>query len=176
MKRTGVQRASSWRTSLGRIAAVAVAVGGLSALAVAPGIAAAATSPTTASVISAAKNAKLGKILVSGNTVYTLKASKTACTAACLKAWPPALLPQGMTSATAGSGVDESKLGTKATADGSLQVTYSGKPLYWFSGDKAPGQAHGNVTNKWGKWSTVVTAKSSTSPSTTNAGTGGTSF
>ena len=175
MKRTEIQRASSWRSSLGRIAAVAVAIGGLSALAFAPGIAAAA-NPTTASAISTAKNAKLGVILVSGNTVYTLKPSKTACTAACLKAWPPVLLPKGETSATAGSGVDDSKLGTKAAADGSLQITYSGKPLYWFAGDTAPGQVHGNVTNKWGKWSTVVAAKSSTTPSTTNAGTGGTAF
>ena len=71
------------------------------------------------------------------------------------------LLPQGVTTATAGTGVDASKLGTVAAADGALQVTYSGKPLYWFSKDKAPGQVHGNVTDKWGKWSTVVTAKSS---------------
>ena len=69
------------------------------------------------------------------------------------------------------------KLGTAPAADGALQVTYSGKPLYWFSKDKAPGQVHGNVTDKWGKWATVVTVKGSGSGSgNTNAGTGGTSF
>ena len=36
---------------------------------------------------------------------------------------------------------------------GTLQVTYSGKPLYWFSGDNAAGQVNGNVTDTWGKWS-----------------------
>ena len=176
MKRTGGRRESTWRASVGRIVAAALALGGLSALAFAPSTAAAATSPTTASVISSAKNAKLGTILVSGNTVYTLKASKTACTAQCLKAWLPVLLPEGVTTATAGAGVDASKLGTAAAAHGALQVTYSGKRLYWFVKDKAPGQVHGNVTNKWGKWSTVHTAKSSSGPSNTTAGTGGTAF
>lgn len=176
MERTVGQRESTWRTSVGRIAAAALALGGLSALALAPSTAAAATSPTTASVISTAKNAKLGKILVSGNTLYTLKASKTACTASCLKVWPPVLLPDGVTTATAGAGVDASKLGTVAAAGGGLQVTYSGKGLYWFAKDQAPGQVHGNVSNKWGKWSTMQTAKSSSGSNNKNAGTGGTSF
>ena len=66
--------------------------------------------------ISTAKNAKLGTILVSddGNTVYTLKPSKTACTAECLKAWPPVLLPDGVTTATAGTGVDAVEAGHDA--------------------------------------------------------------
>ncbi len=137
----------------------------------------AATTPLTASVISTAKSSKLGTILTAGNTVYTLKASKTACSADCLKAWPPVLLPQGVTSASADTGVDASKLGTMTTADGSIQVTYGGKPLYWFSKDKAAGQVHGNVTDKWGKWSTLVTVKpSSGSGGNSNAGTGGTAF
>jgi predicted lipoprotein with Yx(FWY)xxD motif len=179
MKRTGGQRAPMWRASFGRIAASALAVGGLSALALVPSAATAATSPTTASVISTAKNSKLGTILVSGNTVYALKASKTACTAKCLKVWPPVLLPQGVTTATAGAGVDASKLGTVAAANGALQITYAGKALYWFAKDKAPGQVKGNVTDKWGKWYTIVTVKASSgskAPSTTNAGTGGNGF
>lgn len=179
MERTGRRRESTWRTSVGHIAAVALAIGGLSALAVAPGIAGAVTSPTTASEISTAKNGKLGTILVAGNTVYTVKASKTACAAACWKIWAPVLLPDGVTTPTAGTGADASKLGTVAAADGALQVTYGGKPLYWFSKDKTAGQVHGNVSDKWGKWSTV-TASGKSSPGAgsdkTNAGTGGTAF
>jgi predicted lipoprotein with Yx(FWY)xxD motif len=155
MLRTSGQR-GSWRMSLTRMAAVVVAVGGLSAVVLAPGAATAATTPTTASVISTADNAKLGTILVTGNTVYVLKPSKTACTTTCWKAWPPVLLPHGVKTATAGPGVDASKLGTVAAAKSALQVTYSGKRLYWFAKDKAPGQVHGNVKNEWGKWSTVV--------------------
>ena len=78
-------------------------------------------------------------------------------------------------------------LATVATTDGALQVTYSGKALYWYSKDKAAGQVHGNLTNKWGKWSTVVTASSGSGSGNTNgntnnnndnsnAGTGGTAF
>ena len=117
-------------------------------------------------------------MLVSGNTVYTLKPSKTACDAKCLKARPPVLLPDGVTSPTAGTGVDASKLGTMATADGAMQITYAGKPLYWFAKDKAPGQVHGNVTDKWGKWATVVTAKtgSTTKAPDTTSSNGGNGF
>jgi predicted lipoprotein with Yx(FWY)xxD motif len=178
MQQTERHRASTWRTSVGRIAGVALAIAGLFAVAFAPSAAGAATGPATASEISTAKNAKLGTILVAGNTVYTVKASKTACTAECLKTWRPVLLPQGVTSATAGGGADTSKLGTVAAADGALQVTYGGKALYWSSKDKAAGQVHGNVSDKWGKWSTVATSKSGSGsgPDKTNPGTGGTAF
>ncbi len=174
-----LEQASSWRTSVGHIAAVALAVVALTALVDAPGVASAATSPRTASVISTAKNSKLGTILVADETVYALKPSKTACTAKCLKVWPPVLLSQGLMTASAGAGVDTAKLGTVARANGALQVTYAGKPLYWFVKDAAPGQVKGNVTDKWGKWYTMAAVKSSSgskAPSTTSAGTGGTAF
>ena len=86
--------------------------------------------------------------------------------AACHKIWPAVLLPKGVTKATAGTGVSASKLGTVKGAGGALQVTYSGKALYWFSEDKAAGQVNGNVNDTWGTWSDVVTVKPTTSPST----------
>jgi predicted lipoprotein with Yx(FWY)xxD motif len=175
MNHTDRHRQSTWRASLGRVAVVALSIGGLSASAFASATAAAAATPTTATKISTVKNSKLGTILVAGTTVYTLKPSKTACTAACQKFWRPVLLPKGVAKPTAGNGVDATKLGTVAAAGGALQATYGGKPLYWFSLDKGPGQVHGNMTNQWGKWSTVVVKKSGSVPST-NAGTGGASF
>ena len=62
-----------------------------------------------------------------------------------------------------------------------LQVTYSGKPLYFFSGDTAAGQVHGNVSDTWGKWSAVVTVKSAAvkfwfNSGGSTAGSGGASF
>ena len=110
MVRTSPQR-RTWRTSAGRLAAAVLALGALSALAFAPNAAAAAPRQTTASEIDTAKNAELGTYLTAGTTVYTLKPSKTKCTAKCLKAWPPVLLPAGATAATAGTGVDASQLG-----------------------------------------------------------------
>ena len=117
-------------------------------------------------VISTAKNAKFGTILVSGGvhykTVYTLEPTRTHCGAQCLKIWPEVLLPTGVTSATAGPGVNAADLGTVTRAGGALQVTYAGKPLYWFSGDKRARQVRGNVTDKWGKWSVYVTGSPAT--------------
>jgi predicted lipoprotein with Yx(FWY)xxD motif len=165
------ERSSTGKTSLWRMAGAAVALGGLSGVVVVDGVAGAASTV----VVSSTKNAKLGTILVSGKTVYTLKASKTPCSTACLKIWPALKLPQGVKKATAGKGVSAAKLGTVKMKNGALQVTYAGKPLYFFVGDSASGQVHGNVTDTWGKWSAVVTAKptSSTSGTSSSSGSGG---
>jgi predicted lipoprotein with Yx(FWY)xxD motif len=178
MRQTKQQRNRRVRTGL--MTGAILAVGGLSASAVAAGTAGAAT----ATVISTTKNAKLGTILVSGKTVYTLKPSATSCGAKCLKVWPAVVLPKGVTKAKAGTGVNAAKLGTVKLSNGVLQVTYNGKRLYKFVGDTAPGQVHGNVTDTWGKWTTYVTVKptGTTSGSTattsggSNAGTGGAGF
>jgi predicted lipoprotein with Yx(FWY)xxD motif len=89
----------------------------------------------------------VGDVLVDSNgmTLYYLKTETTGkimCTGSCATAWPPLLLPSGETSASAGSGVDASKLGTIVRPDGGTQVTYDGKPLYLFASDQ-PGQATG---------------------------------
>src|SRR5579862_2448829 len=107
-------------------------------------------------VVSAVQNSTLGTILVSGRAVYALN-NKTDCTGACLKIWPQVLLPKGAKKPTAGSGVSAAKLGT-VRRNGRLQVTYSGKPLFYFYADRA-GQVLGNaVTDRWGTWSAIVIA------------------
>lgn len=161
-----------------RTAGIALALGGLAATAVAAGAAGAATS----SVVSTSHTAKLGTFLVSGKTVYTLMPSTVACGASCLKVWPEVLLPKGVTKPTAGSGVNAAKLGTVKRKGGALQLTYAGKPLYWFVGDTGPGQVHGDITDTWGKWSAVVTVKpahastGSGGTPTTSSGSGGVAF
>jgi predicted lipoprotein with Yx(FWY)xxD motif len=179
MKQIDERRINTHRVPIGRIAATAMAVGGLCATAFVVSTAGAATAPMNKVVVSTAKSAKFGKILVSGKTLYALKPSQTACSAACLKVWPALVLPKGTTKATAGTGVSASKLGSVARGGGVHQVTYSGKALYWFSGDSGPGQVNGNVTDEWGKWSAVVTAKSKASGSgstPTTSGSGGAGF
>lgn len=91
-----------------RLAGVAMAVGGLSASLAAAGAASGATS----GVVSTTRTAHFGTILVSGNAVYTLKPSKVACGTSCLKIWPEVLLPKGVTTTTAGPGVNAASLGT----------------------------------------------------------------
>jgi len=173
VKRMKQRRTGPRGISGARLAGAVLAVGGLSASALVGGTAGAATSP----VISTSKSSQFGTILVSGTALYTLKASKIPCTAQCIKVWPEVLLPKGATKPKAGSGVNAAKLGTVKRSHGALQVTYAGKPLYWFSGD-SPGQVNGNVTDTWGKWSVLVTAKSSSSSGTggSTAGSGGASF
>jgi predicted lipoprotein with Yx(FWY)xxD motif len=143
----------SLRRPFGRIVATALVAGGVTVSLFAMGMAGA----TTGSTVSTAKTKTLGTYLVSGKTLYTL--SKNDCNAACLKIWPALLLPKGVTKATAGSGVSAAKLGTVKIASG-LQVTYGGKPLYWFAEDHGVGKVTGNMLkDKWGVWAIVTTVK-----------------
>jgi predicted lipoprotein with Yx(FWY)xxD motif len=150
----------------------------LAAMVFTPGIARAASAHATKSVVvSTAKSAKFGTILVSGKTLYSLKPGGTSCGSKCLRIWPELLLPKGVSKATAGGGVSASKLGTIRRAGGALQVTYAGKALYWFSQDTASGQVNGNISDLWGKWSVVVTKKAATggvATTTTTSNGGGT--
>jgi len=167
----------TWRTTRGAVATV-LALTFVGPLAGSLDASAASDHAAATLTITTSKNATYGTILVSGTTVYTLKASSAACTAKCLKVWPEVLLPVGAKKALAGRGVLASKLGTLTRAGGRRQVTYAGAPLYWFSKDRAPGQVNGNVTDTWGKWSVVVTVKPSgpTTTTTSGGGAGGIGF
>src|SRR5450759_4270968 len=92
-------------------------------------------------------------VLVAGSngmTVYTYTkdtaGGASTCTGGCLTKWPAVTVGAG-TTATPGAGVS----GTLATItrpdDGTLQVTYNGLPLYFYQGDKAPGDTNGSYTN-----------------------------
>ena len=67
------------------------------------------------------------------------------CLDSCAATWPPLSGP-----AAAGAGADEALLGTSDRADGSVQVTYNGWPLYHFASDAAPGDTNGQgVGDVW---------------------------
>jgi predicted lipoprotein with Yx(FWY)xxD motif len=94
----------------------------------------------------------LGEVLVDakGRTLYVFtkdKGDQSVCSGKCAVAWP-ALTVTG--AATPGTGVEASLLSTSKQANGSSQVTYGGKPLYYFAGDKAPGDTKGQGLN--GVW------------------------
>jgi predicted lipoprotein with Yx(FWY)xxD motif len=106
----------------------------------------ATAAPRTISVASA-KNASLGKILVTagGRTLYHVTAEPknvVKCTGTCAQDWPPLLVAAGV-KPVAGPGVRPSLLGTLRRPDGKTQVTYAGMPLYLYSGDKKAGSAEG---------------------------------
>lgn len=98
-----------------------------------------------------AKNEKIGNYLADakGSTLYVFKKDspgKSACTADCLAKWPvyyaEAVAPTG--------GLDPKSFGTITREDGKKQTTYKGMPLYYFAGDKAPGDSAGQgIKDVW---------------------------
>jgi predicted lipoprotein with Yx(FWY)xxD motif len=119
------------------------------------------SSSTTASSGGAAtigtKKAKVGDgkqtILESGPkelTVYQFDADKgstSSCYGACAKYWPP-VLTTGKPSADGGA--NSSMLGTTKRKDGTLQVTYNGRPLYYFLKDKDDEDTYGEGLKNFG--------------------------
>jgi predicted lipoprotein with Yx(FWY)xxD motif len=98
----------------------------------------------------AVASSRLGDILVDaeGRTLYAFtkdKGDQSACSGQCAANWP-ALTGQ----ATAGTGVQASLLSTAMQANGDTQVTYGGRPLYYFAGDAKPGDTNGQgVGDVW---------------------------
>jgi predicted lipoprotein with Yx(FWY)xxD motif len=122
-------------------------------LAAAP--AAAAPAPHAAVTV---KASSFGRILFDGRGFvlygFTRDAhGRSTCKGACAKAWPPYLVKARP---RPGVGVAGSRLGTTRRADGSLQATYAGRPLYYYVGDRSPGQILcQNVTEFGGVWRVV---------------------
>ena len=73
----------------------------------------------------------------------------TACYGECAEAWPP-VLTDGKPRAD--GGVKQSLLGTIKRRDGKQQVTYAGKPLYFYAHER-PGEVRcHNVDLNGGLW------------------------
>jgi predicted lipoprotein with Yx(FWY)xxD motif len=81
----------------------------------------------------------------------------SACYGVCASAWPP-LLTKGAPSV--GAGLNAKLLATTTRRDGSVQVTYDGHPLYYYSGD-APGKIRCQAQNMHGGFWYVVNADGS---------------
>lgn len=101
-------------------------------------------APRQASAAITVKTAasRYGRILVDrrGRTLYLFTrdpAGRTRCYGACARAWPPYTV-RGK--GRAGSGASSRLLGLARRADGRRQLTYNGHSLYYYSGDRAPGQ------------------------------------
>ncbi len=101
------------------------------------------SSTTTAGATIELATGDLGSHLVDGegNTLYLFlndERGSSTCDGACAVAWPPVT-----GDFTAGAGVEPTLLGSETRSDGSDQVTYAGWPLYYYSGDRAPGDSNG---------------------------------
>jgi predicted lipoprotein with Yx(FWY)xxD motif len=81
--------------------------------------------------------------------------ARSTCGGACAAAWPPYVVPKRRT--VAARGLRASLLGVARRDDGRLQVTYAGHPLYYYVGDKRPGQVLCQaVTEFGGTWYVVA--------------------
>jgi predicted lipoprotein with Yx(FWY)xxD motif len=91
---------------------------------------------------------------------------KSACFGSCLKAWPALAAP---VKAPAGARMP-GPMGTITRGNGTVQVTINGFPIYYYVGDKAPGQIAGNGVE--GTWHIIkVKMKSGSTTSTGNMAT-----
>lgn len=81
--------------------------------------------------------------------------NKSNCYGQCAKDWPP-VYTKGKPRAR-GGGVKQSLLGTTKRRDGRLQVTYRGRPLYYYV-DEGPGEVRcHNVFLNGGLWWVIGT-------------------
>ena len=103
------------------------------------------------------RSSDFGQILFDGSNhaLYAFTRDmdrKSTCYGACAAAWPPYLAHGKL---RAGPGATRSLLGTTSRRDGRRQLTYAGKPLYYYVHD-GPGQVLcQNVCEYGGLWLVV---------------------
>lgn len=104
-------------------------------------------SSAASATVMTKQDAKLGAILADGTglTLYMftkdVKENESTCVDKCATEWPP-LTVKSEGELQPASGVD-GKPATFKRADGTLQVSYNGIPLYRFAKDKDKGDAYG---------------------------------
>lgn len=100
-------------------------------------------------------SSRFGRVLFDGRgfVLYVFTKDprgRSTCSGACAAAWPPYIV---RSAPRAGAGTKSSLLGTTRRKDGRLQVTYAGRPLYYYVGDRKPGQILcQNVSEFGGLW------------------------
>ncbi len=90
-----------------------------------------------------------------GHTLYSLSVEthgKFVCTAmsGCTSIWHPLTVAAGVVPK------GPVKLGTVKRPEGTVQVTYRGRPLYTFGGDKKAGQTKGEGIHDVGTWHAAI--------------------
>jgi predicted lipoprotein with Yx(FWY)xxD motif len=105
------------------------------------------------------RNTRFGRILFDGRgrALYAFtrdrRGSPSQCYGACARAWPVYFAGGTL---RAGNGVKRSLIGTTRRRGGRRQVTYNGWPLYYYVGDRRPGQVLcQNVDEFGGTWLVV---------------------
>jgi predicted lipoprotein with Yx(FWY)xxD motif len=147
-----------------------------SAPAAAPSSTSTASSDMAAGIKTATANGRVVLVDSAGFTLYWYTpdtATSSACTSSCAVAWPPLLGSPSFASGVSLTG----KLSTIKRANGQLQATYDGHPLYLFKSDTSVGMAVGNKVG--GSWWIMtasgkkIQAKVTTTSATSSSGSSG---
>jgi predicted lipoprotein with Yx(FWY)xxD motif len=109
-------------------------------------------SRATASSALAVRRTSLGRTLVDarGRTLYLFEADRpnlSNCSSACLSIWPALTAHR---KPRARGGAVGSKIGTIPAHSGKRQITYAGHPLYYYVGDRKPGDVNGQGLDQFG--------------------------
>jgi predicted lipoprotein with Yx(FWY)xxD motif len=142
------------RTPFPLVAAVAVIVAAAVAVIVATSGASTAKPQPAVAAASAisVKQTSLGPTLVdaNGRALYLFQADRpnvSTLSAAGQAVWPPFT---ATTTPRALGGAVAARIGTITHPGGTTQVTYNGHPLYYYVGDRSPGQTRGQGLNQFG--------------------------
>jgi predicted lipoprotein with Yx(FWY)xxD motif len=100
------------------------------------------------------RDSQLGPVLFGGRAralyLFTRdRGGRSRCYGDCAAAWPP-FIARGRP--RAGEGIRQSLLGTVRRRDGTRQVTYRGRPLYFYVDDPRGEVLCNNVTEFGGVW------------------------
>jgi predicted lipoprotein with Yx(FWY)xxD motif len=118
----------------------------------------AVSAPAQVSASITVRGSAYGRILFDGRgfALYAFtrdRARHSACAHACARKWPPFIVAE---QPRAGRGAKAALVGTIRRGNGRLQVTYRGRPLYRYIGDRKPLQVLcQNVSEFGGLWLVV---------------------
>jgi predicted lipoprotein with Yx(FWY)xxD motif len=115
-----------------------------------------ARASTDARATLTVRSSPYGSILFDGRgrALYAFtrdrRGGTSRCYGACAQKWPVYYAGGRL---VAGKGVKRSLIGTVRRRDGRRQITYNGRPLYYYVGDKSPGRVTcQNVPEFGGTW------------------------
>jgi predicted lipoprotein with Yx(FWY)xxD motif len=99
-----------------------------------------------------------GRILADGHgqALYLFTADKgeaSNCSGDCATAWPPYIVKHAP---IAVSGAKPGLVGTTRRSDGKLQATYAGHPVYYYEGDRSPGEVNCQAAVEFGGYWYVI--------------------
>jgi predicted lipoprotein with Yx(FWY)xxD motif len=101
-----------------------------------------------------------GRILADGHGralyLFTADTGKgSECSGDCAEAWPPWIVKR---TPRAGPSVHGGLIATVSRDDGRLQAAYKGQPLYYYVGDRSPGEVNCQAAFEFGGYWYVVRA------------------